>query len=59
MQGEMTMEGQIMKKAYEAPAIRELGSLRELTLQYYNKIGTSTDMYTKTENLVGSIVPVP
>lgn len=41
---------------YEAPTVRELGSLRELTLQN-NKIGTHTDMFTASDNLVGSIVP--
>ncbi len=47
-----------MKRSYEAPAIRELGSLQELTQQGFNKIGFSHDMYSTEQNqLVGSIVP--
>jgi len=59
MEGETTMEGDAMKKGYEAPAIRELGSLQELTQQSYNKIGTSQDIYSQNTPLVGSLVPPP
>ena len=49
-----------MKIEYEAPAIRELGSLQDLTQQHYNKIGNSTDMYSTEQNqLTGSLVPAP
>lgn len=41
---------------YEPPTVTELGSLRELTLQN-NKVGTHTDMFTSSTELVGSIVP--
>ena len=48
-----------MKREYEAPAIRELGSLAALTQQQYNKVGVSTDIYSAQSNVVGSLVPVP
>lgn len=50
-----------MKTEYEAPVIRELGSLQELTQQVYNKVGSNPDMYTSETNgaIVGSVIPVP
>lgn len=50
-----------MKKEYEPPTIRELGSLQELTQQHYNKVGASPDMYSAETNnaVVGSVIPVP
>lgn len=50
-----------MKREYETPSLRELGSLTELTQQQYNKVGFSTDIYSQQSNneVVGSIVPVP
>ena len=49
-----------MRRAYEPPAIIELGSLVELTRQKYNKIGQATDMYSTQQNqLTGSLIPVP
>jgi len=49
-----------MKKEYEAPTIRELGSLQPLTLGF-NKVGTSPDIYTgETQGaVIGSLVPAP
>jgi hypothetical protein len=48
-----------MRKAYIAPAIRELGSLQELTRQSFNKVGNSADAYSQETNnqVVGSVVP--
>jgi len=43
---------------YEPPTVTELGSLRELTLQKNNKIGTVNDRFTPTTNLVGSVTQV-
>ena len=50
-----------MKKTYETPAIRAVGTLEELTQQQYNKVGFSTDIYSQQSNneVVGSMVPVP
>lgn len=45
-----------MKKAYEAPALSELGSLEQLT-QQYNKVGKSTDIYSQLTPVIGSLVP--
>lgn len=49
-----------MKKTYETPELQELGTLEQLTLQQYNKIGRSTDIYTQLTNnqVIGSLVPV-
>lgn len=49
-----------MRTHYEAPAIRELGSLAELTQAPFNKTGKSTDIYTQLTSgaVVGSLVPV-
>lgn len=49
-----------MRKDYDAPAFRELGSLVELTEQNFNKVGTAPDIVTVTnQNVVGSFVAVP
>ncbi len=49
-----------MKKDYEAPVIRELGTLAELTNQCYNKIGQTPDAFSgQNPNVIGSLVPVP
>ena len=47
--------------AYEAPEVRDFGSLEELTQQTYNKIGQTPDMYTAITNgaVIGSLVPTP
>lgn len=48
-----------MKKEYVAPALREHGSLEQLTEQSFNKIGSSPDALTAiNENVIGSFVPV-
>jgi hypothetical protein len=44
---------------YEPPTVTELGSLRDLTLQKSNKVGTVHDGYSATTPLVGSVVPAP
>ena len=48
-----------MRKDYEAPAIRELGSLGELTSQHYNKVGPHPDTFSTNPDVVGSVVPIP
>jgi hypothetical protein len=46
-----------MSSGYEAPSITELGSVHELT-QKFNKIGPSSDLFSRITPLVGSIVAV-
>lgn len=50
-----------MKKDYEAPTIRELGSLAELTSQQFNKVGSAPDAFTQITNgvVIGSLVGAP
>jgi len=45
---------------YERPHFREIGSVRDLTLQHFNKIGSTPDVYTAITNgvVIGSLVPV-
>lgn len=45
-----------MEKRYEAPAVRDLGTVHERTLQFFNKIGGSSDQFANL-NLIGSLVP--
>lgn len=47
-----------MKKGYEAPVVRELGSLAELTGQVFNKVGSTPDVFTAETGgaVVGSLV---
>lgn len=46
---------------YQRPSIREIGSIRELTLQAFNKIGQDPDMFTAITAgiVVGSVLPAP
>ena len=45
---------------YESPQVRELGTVRDLTLQNFNKIGSNADTLDNAQNnIVGSFVPVP
>ena len=45
---------------YEAPQVRDLGSVRDLTQQQFNKLGNAIDAACQTvPGLVGSIVPIP
>ena len=48
-------------KQYEPPTLRELGSIRELTQQHFNKIGSTPDAFTVTTAgvVIGSLVSVP
>jgi hypothetical protein len=49
-----------VKKDYEAPAIRDLGSLTELTQQQFNKVGATSDLISTVSNqIVGSLVGFP
>jgi hypothetical protein len=45
---------------YTKPRLREIGSVRDLTKQSFNKVGSSPDIYTVTTQgvVVGSLVPV-
>ena len=49
-----------MEKNYTAPAIRDLGSVRELTLQGQNKVGPTPDVFTAITNgsVVGSLTGI-
>jgi len=45
---------------YEAPVVRDFGSLKELTLQSFNKVGPSPDVLTAVnQDVVGSFTPFP
>lgn len=48
-------------RAYESPQIKELGSLQDLTLQSYNKVGGTPDVYSAITNgvVIGSLVQYP
>lgn len=50
-----------MKRNYEVPEIRELGSLQELTQQTMNKVGKTPDAFTAITGgvVVGSLIPSP
>lgn len=45
---------------YETPAIRDLGTLQELTQQNFNKVGSNPDVHTPQTGgvVVGSLVPI-
>jgi hypothetical protein len=48
-----------MPKAYERPAIRDLGSVRGLTEQSFNKIGSAPDALTAVNQaVIGTFTPV-
>jgi hypothetical protein len=46
---------------YEAPKVRDLGSVRDLTLGTFNKVGTTADEFTVITNgiVIGSLVVSP
>ena len=45
-------------KQYRKPAIREIGSVRDLTLQSMNKIGPTPDVLTAINpDVIGSFTP--
>jgi hypothetical protein len=48
-------------KPYEAPQLREIGSVRELTEQIFNKVGSTPDAFTAITGgaVVGSLVGLP
>ena len=50
-----------MSRNYEAPKLRELGSLEKLTEQTFNKVGSTPDSFTAITGgvVVGSLVPTP
>lgn len=51
-------EDKVMKRDYEAPVVRELGSLTQLTGQLFNKVGGQPDVFTAETggSVVGSLV---
>jgi hypothetical protein len=53
----LSKRGISMKQTYEAPVLRNLGTLAELT-QYYNKIGPNSDVHSASDGIQGSIVLV-
>ena len=50
-----------MTKDYEAPSVKDLGSLTELTEQSFNKVGSTPDTFTQITNgvVIGSLVNSP
>jgi hypothetical protein len=50
-----------MTERYERPAIRDLGSVRALTEQTYNKVGPESDVFTSLTNgiAIGSLTEFP
>jgi hypothetical protein len=46
-------------REYEAPKLRELGSLEELTEQSLNKVGPTPDAFTSNPDIIGSLTPFP
>ena len=49
-----------MSANYEPPAVRDIGTLAQLTEQQFNKVGHSPDIYTTITNnqVSGSLTPV-
>jgi hypothetical protein len=47
-----------MVEGYEAPEVRDLGSVKELTAQF-DKIGSVDDVLTPVLGLDGEIIPDP
>ncbi|HEX8067151.1 MAG TPA: lasso RiPP family leader peptide-containing protein [Thermoleophilaceae bacterium] len=47
--------------AYEAPKVDDLGTLRDLTEQSFNKVGSTPDSFTAITNgvVIGSLVSSP
>lgn len=50
-----------MTKSYEAPTVKDLGSLRDLTQQSFNKVGSTPDTFTAITNgtVIGSLTSSP
>jgi hypothetical protein len=50
-----------MGKTYEKPALRDVGTLEDLTQQTFNKVGTTSDAFTTITNgiVIGSLVSSP
>ncbi len=46
-----------MKKPYDSPSFSTLGSVHQMTLQTYNKVGDASDAFSATTPLVGSLIP--
>ena len=46
---------------YQRPEIKDLGSVRELTQQTLNKVGSTADVFTTITNgiVIGSVVNSP
>ena len=50
-----------MTKKYDRPELREVGSVRDLTKQGFNKVGNTPDAFTQITNgaVIGSLVSPP
>ena len=50
-----------MSKSYEKPALRDVGTLQDLTEGTFNKVGTPSDAFTAITNgvVIGSLVVSP
>jgi hypothetical protein len=48
-----------MSKDYKAPTVTTLGTVQQLTEQKFNKVGDTSDSFSPTTPLVGSLVPAP
>jgi hypothetical protein len=48
-----------MERQYEAPQVKELGTVEELTTQTFDKIGSVVDVLTPILQLDGEILPDP
>ena len=50
-----------MPEDYEAPSIVRLGSIHEFTQQTFNKVGTTSDIFTTATQgiVIGSLVTSP
>jgi hypothetical protein len=47
--------------SYQKPSVTDLGSLKDLTEQTFNKVGTTPDLFTQITNgiVIGSLVNSP
>jgi hypothetical protein len=50
-----------MRRNYEKPVLRDVGTLEALTEQTFNKVGTTSDAFTAITNgiVIGSLVSSP
>jgi hypothetical protein len=46
------------RQTYERPEMKRLGSVHDMTLQKFNKVGPDSDVYSSAIPIVGSITPI-